>query len=859
MTIQQIKDQIRLEDLIGETMTVEGRGRLLTTKEHDSLKIRTDWQRWFWYSKGDAQGDIFDWYMLQHNCDFRTALEDLGRKAGVEPAPLSPTQQQAQDERRRREAVLRMAAAYYHTALMAHPDAEPARRYCYEERRWTDVTVAREQIGYVLPTGNNALSVEGLQPLHARLRDVGLMDHPAAKAVLSIPAGMLVYVHRERGQVVYLSGRSIEGKRHYNLPEELAGSKQPYVNDPETVKGGAHVLVEGQADAISLAQLGIQATAVCGLSDLDVKVSHVAFDNDKAGKAKALETALNIDPLCRIVTWPKTLRHRDENHNHVEIKDAADLLKANPDEVDVMTWLEESPQAMQELAAVAGKARDEERKELLDRFFQLYCGLDEMVATDLKPDLATRLCGGLGQFNRLLKAHEKMSGDEHDSPERYEYSAGGAKGGIVWEQIIAWRPDGSGQAAYAVRDTDGKIETKTSVGVGATTYLPYAAETELIEADVVLFPEKPVDYGTEKTLVKDVQQFIHRYLDIDPFYEKLAAYYVLFTWLYDLFENLPYLRALGDYGTGKTRFIQVIGAACYRPMFVSGASTTSPVFTMMDIFKGTLVIDEADFGNSDADAEIIKILNVGYYKKGVVLRSKKDPNSASDDFLPSAKKVFGPKILATRRTFTDRATESRCLTKRMTTARPRPGIPYTLGSDFWREATDLRNKLLMYRLKNYRPIEIDQGLADESVEPRLNQVTLALKTIITDEAMRAEIDTFIRAYNETMINDRQMSLAAVVVQVLVDLHHTEKVDVLGQDARDFSMQGLAHTVQSVMVDIDPDFKISARKVGKVLSEELGLVGRHTDPYSRRSILKYEEDELYSLMSRYGIKPLLQQK
>jgi hypothetical protein len=111
------------------------------------------------------------------------------------------------------------------------------------------------------------------------------------------------------------------------------------------------------------------------------------------------------------------------------------------------------------------------------------------------------------------------------------------------------------------------------------------------------------------------------------------------------------LRALGDYGTGKTRFIQTIGALCYRPMFVSGATTVSPVFRLLDAFRGTLVIDEADFNNSDAENEIIKILNVGYYRGGVVLRSEKDPDS--DVYFPSVNEVYGPKILATRKPFQD--------------------------------------------------------------------------------------------------------------------------------------------------------------------------------------------------------------
>jgi hypothetical protein len=327
---------------------------------------------------------------------------------------------------------------------------------------------------------------------------------------------------------------------------------------------------------------------------------------------------------------------------------------------------------------------------------------------------------------------------------------------------------------------------------------------------------------------------------------------VLFTWTYDLFENLPYLRALGDYGTGKTRFLQAIGALCYRPMFVSGASTVSPIFRLIDMFRGTLIIDEADFSNSDAEAEIIKILNVGYYSKGVVLRSEKEANS--DTYMPTVSMVYGPKILATRRPFEDRATESRCLTKRMTVARPRPGIPFVVGDEFWSDALALRNKLLQYRMEHHKPVTIDQSLADNSVEPRLNQVTMALKSIIDDPDMREEIDTFIRAYNDVLISDRQMSMPAVILQAVAELHYSTKVNILGEDERDFSMQGIADVARTIMADIDPDAKVSAKIVGNVLGGDLGLVRRHPHPRTRRSMLVYDEDELITLMTRYGIEP-----
>jgi len=387
------------------------------------------------------------------------------------------------------------------------------------------------------------------------------------------------------------------------------------------------------------------------------------------------------------------------------------------------------------------------------------------------------------------------------------------------------------------------------------TYTPYPADLGIIDARVVLFPEKPEAYGGQRELIKTIQGFIHRYLDIDPFYERLAAYYVLFSWVYDMFENLPYLRALGDYGTGKTRFLQAIGVLCYRPMFVSGASSVSPIFRLIDMFRGTLIIDEADFASSDSDAEIIKILNVGYYKTGIVLRSEKDPATNADNWAPQVFRVFGPKLLATRKPFTDRATESRCLTRRMSTARPRPDISYILGPEFWAEATAIRNQLLRYRLEMWRPaVSVDPALADDSVEPRLNQVTMALKSIVDDPEMRGEIDGFIRAYNATIISDRQMSLPALVVQALVEIHYSRKTNLMDEDLRDFSMKGICTKVADLLLDLDPDVRISPKKIGAILSEDLGLSRRTEHPKTRRSRLDFTEEELVALMRRYGIEP-----
>lgn len=853
-SIDEIKQRVAIVDAVTRSgLTVVGQGRIRTTQEHDSLKLWTATNTWNWFSQG-VGGDVFDWWMQAHHCGFRQALEELARIAGVELQPLTPERQAEVDAARAGRRILDMAAAHYHDVLMNHPGARAARHYC-EDRGWTSETIVRERLGYVLAAKDEENSEHNNQlfSLSHRLSEAGLMSHPMAKAVLSMPQGHLVYVHQVGGQAVYLSGRSIEGKRHYNLPADLAGARQPYYNQPVRMATDALFVVEGQADAVALGQVGVGALALCGVEAGDIGIGQdemgaglvVNLDSDEAGRTRALAIAEQFGPLARVLTWPQPA------------KDAADAVKQGLDTESLLQELELSATTVEALAIMAGRTRGTKRKEALNRLLTCYRkmeGKDKILAADMQTRIAKHV-GGVAQFKRLLDAQEKQDKANGDSPSRYESSSGAFIGGRLFEQCVEFLPDGRVQTNFAVRLAGGEVKQMAMVDVGDVTYVPYPTTMGLISKRVVLFPSKPEAYGSQKELLADVQAYIHRYLDIDRFYEKLASYYVLFTWVYDLFETLPYLRALGDYGTGKSRFLQTIGALCYRPMFVSGASTVSPVFRIIDMFRGTLVIDEADFTNSDTDAEIMKILNVGYQRGGVVLRAEKDPNSSDDAYWPAAKDVFGPKVLATRKLFVDRATESRCLTKRMSTARPRPDIPYILGSDFWAEALSLRNRLLMYRLKNYKPVHVDGRLADMSIEPRLNQVTMALKAIVDDQEVLGDLTTFVRAYNDTLIADRQLTLPAILVQVLADIWYSASQNLLGEDGRDFTMKHISGRAQKILDDLDPDVKISPNKATKMISEDLGLQRRGKAPKSqnRRMQVLFDEEELLNLMSRYGVE------
>ena len=299
--------------------------------------------------------------------------------------------------------------------------------------------------------------------------------------------------------------------------------------------------------------------------------------------------------------------------------------------------------------------------------------------------------------------------------------------------------------------------------------MPYSPGNNLIKNDVILLPSGPEEYGSEAELVAEIQAYIHRYVDLSPQFERIASYYVLFSWLYDGFNELPYLRVRGDYGSGKTRFLLVVGSLCYKPVFASGASTVSPIFHILDAFRGTLIIDEGDFRWSDDKADIVKILNNGNVKGLPVLRTEV---SRTGEFNPRAFQVFGPKIVATRGFYEDRALESRFITEETGHRALRRDIPINLPAAYKEEALNLRNKLLLYRFRNFATKVPVDALVDPTLEPRLNQIFVPLLSVISDPTIRAELREVARERHREIVADRGMDVEAQVLEVIRNLRNS---------------------------------------------------------------------------------------
>jgi len=312
-----------------------------------------------------------------------------------------------------------------------------------------------------------------------------------------------------------------------------------------------------------------------------------------------------------------------------------------------------------------------------------------------------------------------------------------------------------------IKCKDGKTETASFFKIEDNwKIVPYRPENPLLHRHIILFPTRIQEYLDDESLFAEIREFIHRYVDVSESFELVATHYVLLTWVYDSFNELPYLRVRGDYGSGKTRFLQTVGSICYKPIFASGASTVAPLFHILDQVGGTLVLDEGDFRFSDERADIIKILNNGNAKGFPVLRCEKINQK---EFAPRAYTIYGPKIVASRNDYDDFALESRFITEDVGLAGVRDDIPITLPANFQTEAQELRNKLLLWRFRNFFKTHYPEAHVDPKIDKRISQIFAPLLSLVADQDIRAKITRLAKNKSDEIRSDRGFQTEAEVL------------------------------------------------------------------------------------------------
>lgn len=405
--------------------------------------------------------------------------------------------------------------------------------------------------------------------------------------------------------------------------------------------------------------------------------------------------------------------------------------------------------------------------------------------------------------------------------------------GVIGEMVVS-RED---ERAFIV-GVNGLVRKVFRYETPKAVYLP---TDDRLVGEVVHFATTAIPYDSQAHLFNQIRSFIHRYLELSADFEEIASLYVLLTWVYEFAPSIPYLRVIGDWGTGKTRFLQVVGSICFRPTFASGATTPAPIFRILEQFRGTLVLDEADFKDSSSWVEMVKLLNNGYRPGMPVLRADKE----NGKWFPRSYQVFGPKLIATRFPFKDEALESRCLTSEMMPL-TRDDIPRVLPPAFDREVDELRAKLLTFRLANLIKLKgktFGNDLLEPNLQPRLQEILIPLKAMLNgDRSLVEAISSFVHRLQESLFLRRRESAAGRVLEALIELH---------QEGEELTSENVAKKANETDDEVEP---LSAEKVGR-LTKRLGFAKERVGK-SRQRLICWDEARIGRVVSSYGLQMAL---
>jgi hypothetical protein len=331
---------------------------------------------------------------------------------------------------------------------------------------------------------------------------------------------------------------------------------------------------------------------------------------------------------------------------------------------------------------------------------------------------------------------------------------------------------------------------------------PYNLEP-LCETGLIRFPSCAAPYESPLKLLDEIGAFIRRYADIPDEWVEIISLYILMSWVFDRLHALPYLRFLGEPATGKTRLLQICSSISYKGVTCSGNITGPAMFRTIDMIRGTMALDEADFKNSDEQSDITKVLNNGYMPNFPVVRCNRA------NFEPESFYVFGPKIISTRHRFEDEATETRCITFETREKKLPAHIPLQLPQSFEREALALRNKLLKYRFDNFHRTNANEKEM-RSLSSRSGQTGASLAAVAPNEEWSKKLLAFLSKNDSSRREDSERGVVLHMLHALNERSTDSQIQV----------KELATLVKDLAIEAGLK-ELSPKKVGGIL-DSLGI-------------------------------------
>lgn len=332
ITIDRIMDAARIEEVVGEFVTLRKRGINFTglCPFHDektpsfSVSPSRGICKCFSCGKG---GNVVHFIMEHEQLSYYDGLKWLARKYHIEVVEkeLNPEEQQVRNDRESMFILNEFARDYYVRTLHEHIDGKSIGLGYFKERGFREDIVRKFQLGYGLDQ-RSEFSKEAVRKGYSKdfLLKTGLsIANDQGELHDRYRARVMFPVHTLSGKVVAFGGRILKKDektaKYVNSPESEIYHKSNelygiYFAKQAIAKNDRCFLVEGYTDVISMHQAGIEnvvSSSGTALTHGQIRMIHrftknvtVLYDGDAAGiKASLkginllLEEGLNIKVL----------------------------------------------------------------------------------------------------------------------------------------------------------------------------------------------------------------------------------------------------------------------------------------------------------------------------------------------------------------------------------------------------------------------------------------------------------------------------------------------------------------------------------------------------------------------------------
>jgi len=324
-------------------------------------------------------------------------------------------------------------------------------------------------------------------------------------------------------------------------------------------------------------------------------------------------------------------------------------------------------------------------------------------------------------------------------------------GGVIFEEVVE-----NGTVKYAVKyPKSGEVKVQPFYRLGeGVVYQP-------IDPCPWPLPPPPLDYVDAESLWREIYKFIHEHLDLedDRLYDIMTAW-VLHTWVVERVDSTPYLHFIGPSNSGKTRALNTLSVLCYRPLLSPSVSAAS-IYRALEAFRPTFLLDEFELYQRllDVKAEVISVLNAGYKRGQVVIRTDKvvDGTPVLRGF-----NVFGPKAIASIEPL-PRTLHGRVITFTMTRAIRK--VRRLIDKDW---AARIRGKLLKYRFDHVgEPPQMDNPI--DLPDGRLIELYAPLIECAPSPDIRERILSYAKTQYSRSIQEEKETVEAEVYLTIIDL------------------------------------------------------------------------------------------